>query len=137
MNDADAVREFLVAHRRALGRTQASVAKAMKTGQSALSDLEQGVNANPTVDTLARWAWALGFDLALDCVPRFSRCPSCHVSLPHGPVGVHVPVLHDTDAMLWQCDECGHRWNRFASSSPHHARVAQYLQMTYNPPQPG
>lgn len=63
MSDLDLigdVRARLVTRRRALGLSQRAVAARMGTTQSAVSDLEHGVNPNPSVDTLHRWAQALG-----------------------------------------------------------------------------
>jgi DNA-binding XRE family transcriptional regulator len=52
------------ARRRRIGRTQQSVAAAMGTGQSAISELESGATS-PTLRLARRYLRALGLDLAL------------------------------------------------------------------------
>lgn len=50
--------------RRAMGRTQASVADAMSVSQSTVSELECGT-ACPSIRTMRRYLRALGLDLAI------------------------------------------------------------------------
>ena len=69
--DIDALMDLLLAlykHRVAQGMTQAQVAKAMKTTQSAVSEMES-LSATPQIDTLQRYARAIGMKLVLQAKP--------------------------------------------------------------------
>lgn len=59
-----AICQMLTARRRELGWSQADVADRMGTTQSAVSDFETG-RVEPRLDSLQRWAHALGADLAV------------------------------------------------------------------------
>jgi transcriptional regulator with XRE-family HTH domain len=61
--ERDRVVVALVARRRALGLTQATVGKAMGTTQSAVSELESGGDCR--LSTLRRYAAALGATLTV------------------------------------------------------------------------
>ena len=45
--------------------TQIEIARAIGSTQSAVSDIESGVNSNPGIRVLQRYADALGLDLVL------------------------------------------------------------------------
>jgi transcriptional regulator with XRE-family HTH domain len=60
------LRVQLVQHRRHIGMTQAKVADAMGTTQSAVSDLERGRTKDPCMATLAKWAYALELELIVE-----------------------------------------------------------------------
>lgn len=62
--DADEVLAALIAQRRALGLRQADIAEALGRGQQLVSVLERG-GVELTVDTLARYARAVGWTLEL------------------------------------------------------------------------
>lgn len=59
----------LTAARRAAGLSQQKVATAMGTRQSAVSELETGVTANPSWSTLVRYAAAVGVELKVTVRP--------------------------------------------------------------------
>jgi transcriptional regulator with XRE-family HTH domain len=61
--ERDRVVVVLVARRRALGLTQATVGRAMGTTQSAVSELESGADCR--LSTLRRYAAALGATLTV------------------------------------------------------------------------
>lgn len=54
--------------------TQRELAERVGTSQSAIAKLEQGAT-NPTIDTLARCAAAIGFALGIELVPLPSHDP--------------------------------------------------------------
>jgi transcriptional regulator with XRE-family HTH domain len=56
-----------VARRRAMGRTQTSVADEINTTKSAISEMERGLST-PSITTMRRYLRALGLDLAI--VPK-------------------------------------------------------------------
>lgn len=67
MEDFDDFAELiraLIARRKALGLTQAEVANAMHTGQSAVSALE-AIGGNPSIRRLQRYARAVGMRLSI------------------------------------------------------------------------
>jgi transcriptional regulator with XRE-family HTH domain len=74
MTEVAAIRRRLYARRYALGLGQREVAKRMGTTQSALSDLETGNTKSPRLETIIRWAEALGLrvDISIDD-PQRSR----------------------------------------------------------------
>lgn len=59
-----AIRPALRDRRVAAGMSQARLAQAMGTVQSAVSELESGTS-EPTLPTLTKWAGALGFDVQI------------------------------------------------------------------------
>jgi len=62
--EREAIYRTLTARRRELGWSQADLGNRMGTSQSAVCEFERG-KVEPRVDTLQRWAHALGYDLAL------------------------------------------------------------------------
>lgn len=63
----DCIREHLRAQRILSNVTLADMAKAMHTTKSSVSAIEKGSN-NPSVATLVRYAYYLGFELTFDLV---------------------------------------------------------------------
>jgi transcriptional regulator with XRE-family HTH domain len=59
----------LVTRRVSLGLTQTDVAARMATTQSAVARLEAG-GLNPRVETLERYAWAVGAELQFGITPQ-------------------------------------------------------------------
>ncbi len=63
----------LIRARIATGKTQEEVAKLMRTTKSAISRLENGGGKKkhmPSIDTLRRYANAIGYDLKIQLVPH-------------------------------------------------------------------
>jgi transcriptional regulator with XRE-family HTH domain len=60
------LRRYLAERRRDLGITQADLARAMGTTQSAVSELETGHTADPGLNTVARWAAALNTQIVIE-----------------------------------------------------------------------
>ena len=69
------VRELLAARIRA-GLTQEEVAESMGTSKSAVSRLEAGGKHSPSVQTLRKYAKAVGCDVEIRLVEKTSRCAS-------------------------------------------------------------
>lgn len=61
----DHLRECFTDRRKAIGRSQVDIARAMGTTQSAVSDLESGRTKDPGLNTLARWASAVDLSFAV------------------------------------------------------------------------
>ena len=59
---------LLVNRRRAKGLTQKDVARLMKTHQSVISDFEL-MGGNPRIDTIQRYARAVGYRVLLELAP--------------------------------------------------------------------
>ena len=69
--DFDNFEDFIVllyGKRKAAGLTQTTVAKIMETHQSVISDFER-MGGNPTIDTMQRYARAVGFRVLLELAP--------------------------------------------------------------------
>lgn len=64
MNSSKSVMDVLVQIRKDKGLRQVDVAKSLGIGQPAVSELESGVTS-PRLDTLARYAEALGLTLSI------------------------------------------------------------------------
>jgi DNA-binding XRE family transcriptional regulator len=83
------VRELLAARSRA-GLTQEQVAESMGTTKSAISRLEGGAKHSPSVDTLRRYASAVGCEIEIKLVPRGASAQVAPMTVE--PTGVGQPV---------------------------------------------
>jgi transcriptional regulator with XRE-family HTH domain len=106
MGDLVAFRRFIMSlrsERERLGFTLSNVAERAGIDKGALSRLENGQQLNPTVNTLMRYARALGKSMAweLDASDVGRNCPAC------GGAGVIIDGLEDQRAV---CQSCGARW---------------------------
>ncbi|HWE55809.1 MAG TPA: helix-turn-helix transcriptional regulator [Acidimicrobiales bacterium] len=80
----------MVAHRHECGLSQAAVAEAMETSQSAVSDLEGGTT-DPRLSTLQRYTRALGCRLRINVEPAIEHG---WISVPyhfHGAIMKELP----------------------------------------------
>ena len=59
---------LLYEKRKAAGLTQTAVAKIMETHQSVISDFER-LGGNPTIETIQRYARAVGYRVLLELAP--------------------------------------------------------------------
>jgi transcriptional regulator with XRE-family HTH domain len=72
----DELRGYLIHQRVEMGLSQTRVAELMRTSQSNVSELEKGQVRNPGVETLARWARAVGVELELVVTIKVRRALS-------------------------------------------------------------
>lgn len=79
-----AFRDYLVAHRKRRGISQAVLANMMGTSQSAVSDLEIGEIFNPTLGLLVRWATALEVEISIQLSELIHRTYSLNAAV-HDP----------------------------------------------------
>lgn len=92
---AHALRQSLVSARTAAGISQAALAAAIGTSQSAISELESGA-VDARLSTLARWASGLGLTLAAEPGPVAGDACGAHLlDLPTG-----LPVRLSSDALV-------------------------------------
>lgn len=61
----EALRQYLIRRRADLGKSQRELAALIPITQSALSDLESGKVAHPSLPTLVKWAAALDAELEI------------------------------------------------------------------------
>lgn len=90
------LRQYLTRRREHLGLTQAQIARAIGTQQSAVSEMERGITGPPNLDTLSRWARALELQLSV----RFTERVDHDFEVTPGDVDVAREPAPS-------CDACG------------------------------